>query len=55
MIAVFNFLVFLAGTGNYVPVIIEEKACENITSVEIAIGCSTVNGRRVFHDAKFSF
>jgi len=52
MTALINFLLVIMNPGT--PYFEGRDICSNITTVDEAIGCSTVNGRRVFNDAKFS-
>jgi len=45
MMAVINFILILMHPPAYVAVV---DPCSNINSLELAIGCSTVNGRRLY-------
>lgn len=49
MIALINFIMYIVNTPvATMPV----HPCDNITNVELAIGCSTVNGHRVYSEGK---
>jgi hypothetical protein len=47
MIAIINFIMILMHPPAYVAVV---DPCNKINSLELAMGCSTVNGRRLYRD-----
>ena len=47
MIALINFIMMLITPPKYVAVV---DPCSNINSLELAMGCSKVNGRRLYRE-----